>query len=65
MEETEVQHAKKEIMRCTRCGRFTFEAECPECGRETTIVRPARFSPKDQYGKYRRIAKKRRQKNQH
>ena len=31
---------------------------CPECGKATSISKPAKFNPKDPYGDYRRKAKK-------
>ncbi|HJJ41040.1 MAG: RNA-protein complex protein Nop10 [Methanocorpusculum sp.] len=30
---------------------------CPVCGRETVSVHPARYSPEDRYGRYRRMVK--------
>lgn len=32
---------------------------CPECSTEAREARPAKYSPEDKYGKYRRIAKRR------
>jgi H/ACA ribonucleoprotein complex subunit 3 len=31
--------------------------ECPICGKKTVSPHPARFSPEDRYGKYRRKLK--------
>jgi H/ACA ribonucleoprotein complex subunit 3 len=31
---------------------------CPKCGKTTASSKPAKFSPKDAYGNYRRKAKK-------
>jgi H/ACA ribonucleoprotein complex subunit 3 len=50
-------HAKKDILECNSCKIFTFKVKCPECGKPTENVRPARYSPEDHYAKYRRIAK--------
>ncbi|MEA2054681.1 MAG: RNA-protein complex protein Nop10 [Candidatus Thermoplasmatota archaeon] len=43
---------------CTSCKRYTLENDCPLCGKKTTQVGPARFSPQDTYGEYRRKLKK-------
>ncbi len=40
---------------CRACGRYTLRAECPGCGAATRTPHPARFSPSDRYGKYRRL----------
>ena len=45
---------KTVMFKCRACGRYTFENKCPKCGEETTTPIPARFSPEDHYGKYRR-----------
>ncbi|MDC7951082.1 RNA-protein complex protein Nop10 [Methanomassiliicoccaceae archaeon COG_1] len=44
------------ILRCTGCGRYTLLASCPACGARTARPAPARFSPEDRYGRYRRMA---------
>jgi H/ACA ribonucleoprotein complex subunit 3 len=31
---------------------------CPKCGEKTNSTKPAKFSPEDKWGKYRRMAKK-------
>jgi len=43
---------------CTFCTRYTLEEDCPLCGRKTIKAEPARFSPQDIYGEYRRKLKK-------
>jgi H/ACA ribonucleoprotein complex subunit 3 len=40
---------------CRGCGRYTLRATCPACGGTTRTPHPARFSPGDRYGKYRRM----------
>lgn len=40
-------------MACT-CGTYTLKAACPSCGKTTRRSGPARFSPEDRYGEYRR-----------
>lgn len=43
---------------CDACRRYTLEDTCPHCRRPTRGVEPARFSPQDPYGEYRRKLKK-------
>jgi H/ACA ribonucleoprotein complex subunit 3 len=45
---------RSKILKCMACGRYTLKAVCPLCGAPTVTTRPARFSPDDPYGKYRR-----------
>jgi H/ACA ribonucleoprotein complex subunit 3 len=40
---------------CRACARYTFKDACPDCGAPTRTPHPARFSPGDRYGKYRRL----------
>ncbi len=42
------------IRKCL-CGSYTLKEKCPQCGKDTFIPRPARFSPEDRYGRYRRM----------
>ncbi|MCD4703204.1 MAG: RNA-protein complex protein Nop10 [Methanosarcinaceae archaeon] len=44
--------------RCVQCGQYTLKDTCPDCGNRTRDPRPARYSPIDPYGKYRRISKR-------
>ncbi|MBW2971956.1 RNA-protein complex protein Nop10 [Candidatus Woesearchaeota archaeon] len=46
------------ILKCTKCGRYTIRVKCPDCGGSALQPLPAKYSPEDQYGKYRREAKK-------
>lgn len=46
------------MKKCKKCGTYTFEEECPECGEDAVSPHPAKFSPEDPYGKYRRQLKK-------
>ncbi|MCU7497525.1 MAG: RNA-protein complex protein Nop10 [Ignavibacteria bacterium] len=48
----------QKIRKCKNCGRYTLREKCPICGGETFPTHPARFSPQDPYGRYRRLAKK-------
>ncbi|AEH60286.1 RNA-binding protein Nop10p [Methanosalsum zhilinae DSM 4017] len=45
------------ILRCRECSRYTLNSQCPVCGKKTVIPGPAKFSPLDPYGKYRRKGK--------
>ncbi|MGC9443329.1 MAG: RNA-protein complex protein Nop10 [Candidatus Methanospirareceae archaeon] len=45
------------IRRCGVCGEYTLQEICPKCGSGTKRAKPARFSPQDPYGKYRRMMK--------
>jgi H/ACA ribonucleoprotein complex subunit 3 len=44
------------IRRCPADNIYTLSLTCPQCGKPTAIAHPARFSPEDKYGKYRRLA---------
>jgi H/ACA ribonucleoprotein complex subunit 3 len=48
-----------EILYCTHCQRYTIHPVCSSCKEKTGSSKPARFSPQDHYGKYRRALKKR------
>jgi H/ACA ribonucleoprotein complex subunit 3 len=45
------------IRYCSNDQIYTLSAVCPVCGNPTASAHPARFSPEDKYGKYRRMAK--------
>jgi H/ACA ribonucleoprotein complex subunit 3 len=46
----------KEILFCNKCEKFTMKERC--CGQKTNSLKPAKYSPEDKWGKYRREAKK-------
>ncbi|HWR28132.1 MAG TPA: RNA-protein complex protein Nop10 [Candidatus Thermoplasmatota archaeon] len=48
-----------EILYCNQCQRYTIHPVCRVCKGKTVLNKPARFSPQDHYGKYRRALKKR------
>ena len=48
----------KHLLKCADCKTYTMKDTCPECGKATSISKPAKFNPKDPYGDYRRKAKK-------
>ncbi len=43
---------------CQHCQQYTLETICKHCQQKTISKHPARFSPQDHYGKYRRQLKK-------
>lgn len=44
---------KSLMVKCAACGRYTMAERCPNCGRKTITVHPARYSPDDKYARYR------------
>ncbi|MGC2034103.1 MAG: RNA-protein complex protein Nop10 [Thermoplasmata archaeon] len=42
------------LQSCRACGRYTLQHRCPACGGTTRTPHPARYSPQDRYGRYRR-----------
>ncbi len=47
------------LHKCTGCSEYTMQTEkCPSCGGKVEAARPAKFSPEDHYGEYRRKLKK-------
>ncbi len=46
------------LRRCQKCEEYTLEDPCPRCGCATDRAGPARYSPEDRYGQYRRALKK-------
>ncbi|MBU4534809.1 MAG: RNA-protein complex protein Nop10 [Euryarchaeota archaeon] len=49
---------KMKMSKCKSCFRYTLQDICPHCGGEVGVIFPAKYSPEDKYGKYRRILKK-------
>jgi H/ACA ribonucleoprotein complex subunit 3 len=45
------------IRRCPVDGIYTLSAICPVCGEMTGSAHPARFSPEDRFGPFRRRMK--------
>lgn len=43
------------LLVCRTCQRYTFRTECPNGHGPTRTPHPARFSPGDRWGKYRRM----------
>ena len=46
------------LKRCTGCREYTLQETCPRCGAKAKPNRPAKFSPEDNFGEYRRKLKK-------
>ncbi|NAZ25246.1 MAG: RNA-protein complex protein Nop10 [Thermofilum sp.] len=43
---------------CPRCQLYTLQQDkCPRCGGPVRVPHPAKYSPEDRYGEYRRKAK--------
>jgi H/ACA ribonucleoprotein complex subunit 3 len=45
------------ILYCKKCRIYTLKDSCKKCGGATINPKPARFSPPDPYGRYRRKLK--------
>jgi H/ACA ribonucleoprotein complex subunit 3 len=48
---------KGRIRRCPADRTYTLSPTCPLCGGATGTAHPARYSPQDRYGEYRRRAR--------
>ncbi|MGB2825716.1 MAG: RNA-protein complex protein Nop10 [Thermoplasmata archaeon] len=46
------------LRRCSPCRKYTLGEVCPVCGGATFMPIPAKYSPSDKYGEYRRRLKK-------
>lgn len=46
-----------EILYCTECKLYTLKLTCSRCKKVSITTKPAKYSPQDRYGKYRRLAK--------
>jgi H/ACA ribonucleoprotein complex subunit 3 len=49
---------KTEILKCNNCNIYTLERICKNCKSKAITPKPAKYSPEDKYGHYRRLAKK-------
>jgi H/ACA ribonucleoprotein complex subunit 3 len=45
------------MKRCPECGGYTLKDTCVKCNVASGKVGPARYSPEDPYGRYRRLMK--------
>ncbi|MBS3116326.1 nucleolar RNA-binding Nop10p family protein [Candidatus Woesearchaeota archaeon] len=48
----------KTILSCTFCHRYTLCPICPSCHQKVVSPHPAKYSPLDKYGNYRRETRK-------
>ena len=48
------------ILFCKKCKKYTLKNKC-SCGEKTLTTRPAKFSPEDKWGEYRRRYKREQQ----
>jgi H/ACA ribonucleoprotein complex subunit 3 len=46
------------LLYCKKCKDYTLDEVCHRCNEKTVSKNPPRFSPQDNYGKYRRKLKK-------
>ncbi len=46
------------LHRCEACKEYTLKETCPHCGGRAVPNRPAKYSPEDHHGEYRRKLKK-------
>jgi H/ACA ribonucleoprotein complex subunit 3 len=44
------------ILKCSKCGKYTMQESC-SCGGKAVNPKPAKYSPEDKMGEYRRKAK--------
>ena len=51
---------KTEILKCPICLGYTLSKNCKKCNTKSLSPKPAKFSPEDKYGHYRRLAKQQR-----
>lgn len=49
---------KTALRKCPVCRAYTLKDVCPKCGGATLMPMPAKYSPDDKYGVYRRRLKK-------
>lgn len=48
----------REILKCFSCKIYTLKDFCPKCNSKTATPKPAKFSPEDKTGRFRRIYKR-------
>jgi len=46
----------KHILYCKTCSKYTMKEKCT-CGNKAESTKPAKYSPEDKYGSYRRKAR--------
>lgn len=48
----------RKLLYCLSCKIYTLKSECAKCGQVTVTPKPQKFSIEDNYGQYRRQAKR-------
>ncbi|MCJ7572569.1 MAG: RNA-protein complex protein Nop10 [Candidatus Thermoplasmatota archaeon] len=46
------------LLYCKNCNDYTLDENCHRCNNKSITKNPPRFSPQDNYGRYRRELKK-------
>lgn len=46
------------LRKCPTCSGYTLQPKCAKCGVATLMPLPAKYSPDDRYGEYRRKLKR-------
>jgi len=54
---------KYSILHCTNCRIYTLKTSCPLCNNPAITTKPAKYSPEDRLGIWRRKAKLAQNKN--
>ncbi|MDI1496032.1 MAG: ribosome biogenesis protein [Cenarchaeum symbiont of Oopsacas minuta] len=44
---------KFQLFKCEKCVAYTFKTICSQCGGDTKLSHPAKYSPDDKYARYR------------
>ncbi|MBN2423125.1 RNA-protein complex protein Nop10 [Candidatus Woesearchaeota archaeon] len=47
----------KHILKCSKCNKYTLSEKCA-CNGKAVSPKPAKYSPEDKYGDYRRKVKR-------
>ena len=48
----------RHILKCQKCSAYSMKENCPLCKNKALSTKPAKFSPVDPYGHYRRKYRK-------
>lgn len=46
------------LRKCLPCSLYTLKDSCPKCDSPTVMPIPARYSPEDRFGEYRRAMRR-------
>ena len=50
---TRDDYMKFQLFKCEKCIIYTFKSICPQCGMDTKLSHPAKYSPDYKYARYR------------